>query len=168
VLGRVGYMAQSPALEPAMTVWENTRFFAGLQGVRSKRQMEDAIAAVGLAEEMHRPVEHLSGGTQRRASLACALAHRPDLLLLDEPTVGLDPVVRRQFRAHFARLNAEGVAIVMSTHVMEEAEACHGVAVLRDGRLLACAPPEEVRRDAGAATLEEAFVRMTEDRLALV
>jgi ABC-2 type transport system ATP-binding protein len=102
----------------------------------------------------------------RRASLACALVHKPLLLLLDEPTVGVDPQVRVYFWEHFRRLNAQGVTIVLSTHAMDEAERCHRLGILREGRLLAEGTPDELRKASGAPTLEGAFLRLAEDKVA--
>jgi ABC-2 type transport system ATP-binding protein len=159
---QVGYMAQIAALIPYLTVWENLRLFAGLQGVHDRHRMHAAIAAARLTEHMHRPVRHLSGGMQRRASFACASVHNPKLLLLDEPTVGLDPTVRRDFWDQFARLNTEGVTVVVSTHIMDEAERCDQIGILREGRLLAQGSPAALRHDLRADSIEAAFVRLTE------
>jgi ABC-2 type transport system ATP-binding protein len=166
VLEKVGYMPQLPALYERLTVWENLRCFAGIQGVCSKAQMEGALQLAGLADHMHRRICDLSVGMARRASLACALVHKPQLLLLDEPTVGVDPELRLQFWQHFRRLNAEGVTIVLSTHTMDEAERCHQLGILREGRLLAEGSPDELREASGASTLEEAFLRLAEGRIA--
>lgn len=162
--GMIGYMPQTTALYDILTVWENMRCFAGIQGVASKAQMEEALELVGLTEQKHRPVRELSIGMQRRASLACALVHRPRLLLLDEPTIGVDPELRLHFWEHFRRLNAKGVTIVLSTHAMDEAEQCHRLAILREGRLLAEGSPDELRELSGASTLEDAFLRLAEGK----
>ncbi len=166
VLDKIGYMAQTTALADVLTVWENLRCFAGIQGVTSKAQMVEALELVGLAKDLHRRVQQLSTGMTRRASLACALAHKPQLLLLDEPTVGVDPELRLQFWSHFRRLNEEGVTILLSTHAMDEAERCHRLGILRDGRLLAEGSPEELRKGLGASTLEHAFLRLAEGKVA--
>jgi ABC-2 type transport system ATP-binding protein len=163
---KMGYMPQTMALYEESTVWENLRCFAGLQGVASKAQMEETLDLVGLKDQMHRRIRDLSIGMARRACLACALAHRPMLLLLDEPTVGVDPELRLHFWRHFRRLNAEGVTIVLSTHAMDEAERCHRLAILRDGGLLAEGSPADLRRASGTSTLEDAFLRLAEGELA--
>jgi ABC-2 type transport system ATP-binding protein len=117
---------------------------------------------VGLAERADSPVYALSGGMRQRTSLACALVHRPRLLLLDEPTVGVDPPLRVAFWQYFRRLNQEGVTILVSSHVMDEAERCGRLVLLRDGRILAEGSAGELRQQAGALTLEEAFLRYAE------
>ena len=163
---KVGYMPQTTALYDLLTIWENMRSFAGIQGVASKGQMEEALELVGLADQMHRRLGDLSIGVQRRASLACTLVHRPRLLLLDEPTVGVDPELRLHFWQHFRRLNAEGVTIILSTHAMDEAGRCHRLGILREGRLLAEGSPHELREASGASTLEDAFLRLAEGNVA--
>jgi ABC-2 type transport system ATP-binding protein len=165
LLNEVGYMPQGLGLDGMLTVWENLRWFAGVQGVRSKAQMEEALDLVQIRDRMHSRVCDLSAGLARRVSLACALAHRPRLVLLDEPTVGVDPYLRRQFWDHFHRLNAEGVTIVLTTHALDEAERCHRVGILRSGRLVAQGSPREVHTALGASTLEAVFVKLAEESL---
>ncbi len=160
VMRHVGYMPQSAALYQELTVRENVSFFAALYG--QARPLDEALALVELADRADSPVNTLSGGMRQRASLACALVHRPQLLLLDEPTVGIDPRMRRAFWHHFEQLNDEGVTIIVSSHVMDEAERCHRLGLLRDGRLLAEGTPDELRRRAGVATLEDAFLVFAE------
>jgi ABC-2 type transport system ATP-binding protein len=154
----VGYMPQLPALYLELTARENVSFFASLYGVHSRKAVEETLALVELADRADSPVSTFSGGMRQRASLACALVHRPRLLLLDEPTVGVDPRLRAAFWAYFHRLNQEGVTIILSSHVMDEAERCHRLILLRDGRLLAEGAPAELRSRAGTSTLEEAFL----------
>lgn len=161
VAGGIGYMPQTHGIHPLLSVYENVRLFAGLQGVRGRDDIAAAIDAVGLADDMHTPVERLSGGMQRRASFACSIVHRPRLLLLDEPTVGVDPEVRIAFWRHFAELNQAGVTIVISTHAMDEAERCEQVAVLRAGRLLTTAAPDDLLGETGADSLEQAYLQLT-------
>ncbi len=163
LLNEVGYMPQGLGLDDRLTVWENMRWFAGVQGVRSKVQMEEALDLVHIRDRMHSRVRDLSTGTARRVSLACALAHRPRLLLLDEPTVGVDPYLRRQFWEYFHRLNTEGVTIMLTTHILDEAERCHRVGILRSGRLLAQGSPREASTALGASTLEGAFLKLAEE-----
>ncbi len=162
VMRDVGYMPQAPALYQELTVRENVSFFAALYG--REEAVDETLAFVELLERAASPVNTLSGGMKQRASLACALVHRPRLLLLDEPTVGIDPRLRRTFWDHFHRLNGDGVTILVSSHVMDEAERCHRLGLLRDGRLLAVGSPDDLRREAGAATLEDAFLAFAEQR----
>ena len=159
--GRVGYMTQSAALYPELSVQENLAFFAALAGAAdARRAIDDALAVVGLEARRHSPVGTLSGGMRQRSSLAVTLLGRPALLLLDEPTVGIDPALRREFWTHFRALTAGGTAILVSSHVMDEAERCDRLGLIRDGRLIAEGSADELRRRGGAADLEEAFLRL--------
>jgi len=163
VLANVGYMTQSKAIYTDLTVRENVRFFGAMAGLRDEERVAEVISLVDLGNWADHAVRELSGGMQQRTSLACALVHRPRLLLLDEPTVGVDPQLRVQFWAYFAALNAEGVTIIVSSHVMDEADRCHRLGFLRAGRLLAEGPPQQLRSMTGTATLEEAFLRFSEE-----
>jgi ABC-2 type transport system ATP-binding protein len=156
---RVGYVTQSPSVYPDLTVRENARYSAALYG-RGARAGDDALTAVGLADAAGQLVADLSGGQRGRVSLACALVGDPELLLLDEPTVGLDPVLRVELWARFAELAAGGTTLVVSSHVMDEAGRCDRLLLLREGRLLADATPGALRADAGTADLEEAFLTL--------
>lgn len=161
VAARIGYMTQSPALYEDLTVRNNLVFFARLYGLLRAEASAAAgrvEAVVDLEERSAAPVRTLSGGMRQRANLACAMVHRPELLLLDEPTVGVDPVLRRSLWEHFGELNRHGTTILVTTHVMEEAERCHRVAMIAAGRTIAVGPANELRRRAGAATLEDAFL----------
>jgi ABC-2 type transport system ATP-binding protein len=160
VLARVGYMTQSVALYEDLTVHQNVQFFAAMAGVNHhiRQAIDEAIALVDLSARAHSRVRELSGGMQRRVSLACALVHRPDVVLLDEPTVGVDPQLRVQFWEHFRHLNAQGVTLIVSSHVMDEAERCTRLGFIRHGTLLAEGSAADLLQRAGAATLEEAFL----------
>ncbi len=158
VRSQTGYMPQAIALYEELTVRENVAFYARLMGGFSQAQVDEVIKLVDLADRGSDSVSTLSGGLKRRASLACALVHRPRLLFLDEPTVGVDPQLRVQFWDHFKSLNSQGVTILVSTHVMDEAERCHQLGLLQNGRLLAEGSAEDLRRQAGRATLEDAFL----------
>ncbi|MBI2861933.1 MAG: ABC transporter ATP-binding protein [Chloroflexi bacterium] len=160
-LTQVGYMTQATALYPDLTVRENISFFAALYGGVSRARLDEVIALVELEGREDSLLGTLSGGMKQRVSLACALVHRPRLLLLDEPTVGIDPQLRAGFWNHFHQLNREGITILLSTHVMDEAERCDRLGMLRDGQLLAEGKPEEIKAQVGSATLEEAFLRLT-------
>jgi ABC-2 type transport system ATP-binding protein len=164
VLAQVGYMTQAQAIYTDLSVRENVRFFAAMVGQRDEARVEEVVALVGLSDWIDKPVHTLSGGMQRRTSLACALVHRPRLLLLDEPTVGVDPQLRVQFWKYFEQLNAEGVTIVVSSHVMDEAEHCRRLGFLRRGMLLAEGSSGELRAQAGVETLEQAFLKFTEEQ----
>ena len=159
ILSQVGYMTQAKAIYTDLSVRENVRFFGAMAGLRDEKRVDEVIALVDLSDWADAPVRKLSGGMQQRTSLACALVHRPRLLLLDEPTVGVDPQLRVQFWDYFGQLTAAGVTIVVSSHVMDEAGRCHRLGFIRAGRLLAEGSPEELRLKAGTATLEEAFLK---------
>jgi ABC-2 type transport system ATP-binding protein len=160
-LARIGYMAQSDALYGELTAEENLDFFASLYGLRGgerSRRIAEALELVRLETDRRKQVRHFSGGMKRRLSLAASLLHRPELLLLDEPTVGIDPVIRQSIWAELARLAADGVSIVVTTHVMDEADRCHRLGMIRDGRLIAVGTPDELKCEAGADTIEAAFL----------
>ncbi|MDO8671788.1 MAG: ABC transporter ATP-binding protein, partial [Dehalococcoidia bacterium] len=123
-LGLMGYMPQSSSLYLDLTVWENVSFFATLTGMKSKTKIDEVLDLVDLAGRRDSLVATLSGGMRQRVSLACALVHGPKLLLLDEPTVGVDPYLRKSFWTHFRQLAANGTTIVVSSHVMDEADRC--------------------------------------------
>ena len=156
---RVGYVTQAPSVYPDLTVRENVRYFAALHGL-SSAEAERAIADVGLASAATQLVGNLSGGQRSRASLACALIGRPEVLVLDEPTVGQDPVLRAELWARFHELAAAGTALLISSHVMDEARRCHRLLLIRDGRLIADDTPDGVRAAAGTDDLDEAFLRL--------
>ncbi|MBI3287597.1 MAG: ABC transporter ATP-binding protein [Chloroflexi bacterium] len=162
LFAEVGYMTQAEALYPDLTAGENIAFFGALNGVSSRQRVEEVLQLVELTERAADLVGTLSGGLRRRVSLACALVHRPRLLILDEPTVGIDPQLRVAFWAHFRRLAQEGVTILVSSHVMDEAERCDRLGFMREGRLLAEGTTEELKRQAGATDLEQAFLRFAE------
>jgi len=162
ILSDIGYMPQTPALYLELTVRENLLFFARIYGAADRARLEEVLELVGLGQRADSLLYTLSGGMRQRTSLACALVHRPRLLLLDEPTVGVDPPLRVAFWQYFRRLNHEGVTILVSSHVMDEAERCDRLVLLRDGRILAEGSAGELRQQAGASTLEEAFLRYAE------
>ncbi len=159
ILGQVGYMTQTSALYEELTVRENVAFFAEMCGRRDRAWMDEVIDLVDLRDRSGSPVRTLSGGLRQRTSLACALAHRPGLLLLDEPTVGVDPQLRATFWTYFRRLAGSGVTLIVSSHVMDEAERCDRLGFMRQGKMLAEGTAAELRRQKGASTLEEAFLQ---------
>jgi ABC-2 type transport system ATP-binding protein len=158
---RVGYLTQAPSVYGDLTVRENLRFFGRILGVPAGRAPE-VIETVALEPHSDRVVSRLSGGQQARVSLATALLGKPEVLVLDEPTVGLDPVLRRDLWATFARLAAAGTTLLVSSHVMEEAEHCDELLLMRDGRLLAVDTPDGLRRQTGRQQLDEAFLALIE------
>jgi ABC-2 type transport system ATP-binding protein len=161
VMAQVGYMTQLSALYLDLTAWENMRFFANIYGLRGKEQsarIEEMLARVNLADRARDVVGTFSGGMRQRLSLACALVHRPRLALLDEPTVGVDPELRRSFWEYFHQLNREGVTIIVSTHHLDEAARCTRLGLMRFGELLAQDTPQALLRQAGAQDMEEAFL----------
>ena len=159
ILAQVGYMTQQAALYPDLSVEENLRFFAAISGAES--DVTEVLKTVELDQRRTSVVANLSGGLRQRCSLACALIHRPRLLLLDEPTVGVDPQLRVQFWEHFREMAAAGTTIIVSSHVMDEAERCQRLGLMRFGKLLAEGTPNEVRAQAGSNNLEEAFLRLS-------
>jgi ABC-2 type transport system ATP-binding protein len=159
ILGQVGYMTQAAALYPDLSVEENLRFFAAISGADSN--VDEALKLVELDQRRKSVVATLSGGMRQRCSLACALVHRPRLLLLDEPTVGVDPQLRVQFWDHFRDMAAAGTTIVVSSHVMDEAERCQRLGLIRFGKLLGEGSPNELRSAAGTNNLEEAFLKLS-------
>jgi ABC-2 type transport system ATP-binding protein len=161
VAGQIGYMTQSSALYDDLSVRENLGFFATLYGLQNRAlrtQVAETLALVDLADRAGSLVRTLSGGMRQRVSLACALIHQPRLLFLDEPTVGIDPELRSAFWDYFARLNRQGVTIVVSTHHLDEAARCHRIALLRFGKLLAVDTPDALRRQSGEQDFERAFL----------
>ena len=159
-LSRIGYMTQSDGVYSALTVAENLRFFGAVYGVEGDEPVAHALDIVDLADRRSSIVGTLSGGQRRRLSLACALIHRPPVLFLDEPTVGVDPLLRVQFWAHFRALTDAGTTIVVSSHVMDEADRCHELLFVRSGTIIARGTGQEIRVRAGTADLEQAFLRL--------
>jgi len=157
----IGYMTQSAALYEDLPVRDNLGFFGRLFGL-SGEQVDERSAAVlevvELSDKERELVRNLSGGMRQLTNLACAMIHGPRLLLLDEPTVGIDPVLRLRLWEHFRDLNAAGTTILVTTHVMEEAERCHRVAMMAAGRTIAVDTPAEILRLAGVDSIEEAYL----------
>jgi ABC-2 type transport system ATP-binding protein len=161
VAEHIGYMTQASALYGDLSVGENLSFFGrlyGLQGDLLRKRIGETLALVELAERAKAIVSTLSGGMRQRVSLACALIHRPQLLFLDEPTVGIDPELRMAFWDYFRELNSQGVTIIISTHHLDEAARCHRLALLRLGKLLAVDSPEALRQRSGASDFDQAFL----------
>ena len=159
---RVGYVTQAPSVYGDLTVTENLRYFAAVLGT-SVSDVAKVLSDVGLGDHANDVVNRLSGGEQARVSLATALLGKPELLVLDEPTVGLDPVLRRDLWRLFEQLAASGVTLIVSSHVMDEAQHCQRLLLLRDGRILAQGTPDELRQRTGVDDLDEVFLRLIED-----
>ena len=181
VIARIGYMPQAQGLYGDLTVRENLAFFTrifapngrmtdgrplltstrrGRRRGQHHARIEETLALVGLEQRGGSLVRTLSGGMRQRLSLACALVHDPELLLLDEPTVGVDPELRRVFWEHFRFLNRQGVTLVVSSHVMDEADRCDRLALIRDGRVLSVGTGAEIKSRAGTPDLESAFLSL--------
>jgi len=158
VLRHIGYMTQAAALYPALSVEENVRFFAAING--AEEGVKDALELVQLYDRRKSVVSTLSGGMRTRCSLACAVVHRPELLLLDEPTVGVDPELRVQLWEDFRRMAEAGTTIVVSSHVMDEADRCQRLGLIQYGRLIDEGSPADIRAKAGTQNLEEAFLAL--------
>ncbi len=160
---RVGYSTQDPAVYPDLTLNENLRYFGTVLGL-SRRQLTEAIARtigeLGLTDLEGRVVGTFSSGQLARVGLAVALLGSPDLLVLDEPTVGLDPVLRRDLWTMFHRLADAGATLLVSSHVMDEAARCDYLLFMREGRFLAEATPPEMLARTGGSDLEDAFLRL--------
>ncbi|NEG70437.1 ABC transporter ATP-binding protein [Bifidobacterium sp. BRDM6] len=157
----IGYMPQDEALYDDISAAENLRFFGAMNGLKG-RELEERIDAMlefgRLTEHRKKLVADYSGGMKRRLSLGVAMIHDPDLLVLDEPTVGLDPDLRLQIWAEFKKLTKAGKTLLVTTHVMDEAERCDEIAMLHRGKIIALAPPRTILADTGAANLDEAFL----------
>src|SRR4051794_10032068 len=162
---RIGYVTQAPSVYADLTVSENLAYFAAVLGVpRSRRaaEVERVLELVALADHAHARVDQLSGGEFSRVSLGAALLGTPELLVLDEPTVGLDPVLRRDLWALFGRLARDGATLLVSSHVMDEASRCDRLLLMRDGRILADDTPAGVLAATGAADVEQAFLTLVD------
>ena len=158
---RVAYVTQSSSVYPDLTIRQNLDYFAALCG-SSSADVERALEQVGLTDRGGSLTGELSGGQRTRVSLAAALLADPDVYLLDEPTVGLDPVLRRDLWKLFNELAADGRTLLVSSHVMDEAGRCDRVLLMRDGELIADATPDELRSAAGTNDLEQAFLVLAE------
>ncbi|MFV3916720.1 ABC transporter ATP-binding protein [Mycobacterium tuberculosis] len=154
---RVGYMPQDPTIYNDLRVIDNIRYFAELCGV-DRQAADEVIEAVDLRDHRTARCANLSGGQRARVSLACALVGRPDLLVLDEPTIGLDPVLRVELWDRFTALARRGTTLLVSSHVMDEADRCGDLLLLRQGQLLAHTTPHRLRKETGCTSLEEAFL----------
>jgi ABC-2 type transport system ATP-binding protein len=161
MMSRIGYMAQSDALYGELTAQENMEFFASLFGLgrgKRKKRIYDVMELVGLTDHLKKQVSSYSGGMKRRLSLAISLLHEPALLILDEPTVGIDPVLRKSIWMELEKLSSQGTTILLTTHVMDEADKCHRLGMIRDGSLIAVGSPSELKQATSSPTIEDAFL----------
>ncbi len=154
---RVGYVTQDPTIYNDLRVIDNVRYFAALYGV-PPGAAGAAVEDVGLADRATAYCGNLSGGQRTRVSLACALVCQPELLILDEPTVGLDPVLRVELWQQFHALARRGTTLLVSSHVMDEADQCRDLILMREGRLLAHTTPDRLRKETRCTSLEDAFL----------
>lgn len=162
VLGKIGYMAQSDALYETLTVHENLKFFGRMKGVTGDRLDEEIMhtaQVVELTADLNKRVVNYSGGMKRRLSLAIALLGQPELLILDEPTVGIDPALRRKIWHELNTIRTENRSVLITTHVMDEAELTDRVALLLGGKIIAFDHPKKLEQDYGVKTIEDVFLK---------
>ncbi|BDR60159.1 ABC transporter ATP-binding protein [Lactobacillus xylocopicola] len=162
ILVKIGYMAQSDALYEALTAKENLEFFGNMKGVTGNKLAEEidyTANVVELTNDLNKKVSNYSGGMKRRLSLAIALLGAPDLLVLDEPTVGIDPSLRRKIWHELALIRQQGRSVLITTHVMDEAELTDRVALLLGGKIIAFAEPKKLEQQYGVDTIEEVFLK---------
>ncbi len=161
VVRDIGYMAQADALYDDLSGIDNLTFFASLYGMKhaaALKRANELLELIDLQKDAKKLVKNYSGGMKRRLSLSIALIHEPRLLILDEPTIGIDPVLRRIFWGEFKRLQQKGTTIIITTHVMDEAAHCDRLAFLRNGEITAIGTPKELMDSSGQDTIEEAFL----------
>ena len=158
---RVGYRTQAPSVYNDLSVRENVHYFGRVLGV-TEAAVGEAIETVGLGDDAHRIAGRLSGGQLARVALAMALLGEPEVLVLDEPTVGLDPLLRRDLWDTFHAIADRGATLLVSSHVMDEADRCDELLLLREGRIIATGTPDELRRRTGADDLDSVFLRLVE------
>jgi ABC-2 type transport system ATP-binding protein len=162
--GNIGYMPQLPSLYNELTVRQNIDFFARIYGLKDRhkrfQRVDEMIKMVDLWQKRNVSISQLSGGMKQRVSLACAIVHRPSMLFLDEPTVGLDPELRAYFWVYFGNLTKSGTTLIISSHTMDDAAHCQKLVFIREGRIIALGTPAELRRATGKqdANLEDAFL----------
>jgi ABC-2 type transport system ATP-binding protein len=160
---RIGYMSQRFGLYDDLTVEENMRFYASVYGLRGEaraQRLEELVRELGFGERLHQMAGTLSGGWKQRLALACATAHRPRVLFLDEPTAGVDPAARRQFWDLIYGFAEQGITILVTTHYMDEAERCRRLAFLSRGHLIAVGTADEVRAQFGQPSIEDVFIEL--------
>ncbi|MGB5822907.1 MAG: ABC transporter ATP-binding protein [Proteocatella sp.] len=164
VMANIGYMAQSDALYELLTAEENLLFFGSIYGMSKKKIRQrtvELMKLLNLAFEGNKKVASYSGGMKRRLSLAIALLNSPKILILDEPTVGIDPLLRRSIWEEFRKIASDNTAILLTTHVMDEATKCDKLAMIRDGKIIATGTPDEIISQSGTSSIEEAFIHFS-------
>jgi ABC-2 type transport system ATP-binding protein len=161
MMNNIGYMAQADALYEELTAEENLEFFASMyklpKDVRRIR-IKEVMQLVDLSDHRNKFVKQYSGGMKRRLSLAISLLHKPSILILDEPTVGIDPVLRKSIWSELYRLRDSGTTIIVTTHVMDEVEKCDTIGMIREGKLIALDTPQALKVATSSNTIEEAFL----------
>ena len=161
LMAKIGYMSQSSALYPTLSAYENLKFFGTLYNY-SKTLLEERIeyvaTLVNLTNDLHKRVANYSGGMKQRLSLAISLLANPQVLILDEPTVGIDPVLRYSIWEELYKLSEQKISILVTTHVMDEATRCHQLAMMNNGKVLATGTPTEIQEKAGVHSIEDAFI----------
>lgn len=173
VIHKIGYIPQELAIHGKLKAWENVELFTSLYGIKGnelKQAVEEALEYVGLSEKRNELAGKFSGGMKRRLNIACAIGHQPELLIFDEPTVGIDPQSRNFILEKIKESNQKGATILYTSHYMEEVEAiCNRIAIMDNGKIIACGTGEElkklVRNDGKDITLEEVFLTLTGKRL---
>lgn len=160
---KVGYVTQSPAVYEDLTIQQNLKYF-GTLAQAGRAQVDDILQAVHLDDRKHQLVANLSGGQRARVSLAIALLGDPEVLILDEPTVGLDPLLREELWQLFSKLAADGKTLIVSSHVMDEAERCDNLLLVRDGKLLWHDTRESLLAKTGTQSVQDAFLNMVKER----
>lgn len=164
---RIGYMSQKFSLYEELTVKENLDFYSGIYGLKgehSKKRQKELIKLSGLVGRENQRASSLSGGWKQRLALSCALLHKPDILILDEPTAGVDPVSRRIFWNIIIELAKDGVTILVTTHYMDEAELCNEIGFIFFGNILIKGKPEELIKEHGVKNLDDLFIKLVEEQ----
>ncbi|MEH6937054.1 ABC transporter ATP-binding protein [Bacillus sp. JJ664] len=162
VLTKIGYMGQSDALYADLTGYDNLSFFGSLYNLKGKElksRIQEVAKIVGLEEAMNKQVHHYSGGMKKRLSLAISILHKPTLLILDEPTVGIDPVLRKQIWKQFTDMKEQGTTIIITTHIMEEAEKCERIGLIREGELIALDSTERLISKSETGKIEDLYFK---------
>ena len=164
---RIGYMAQRFSLYDKLTVQQNLSFFSGIYGLMGHQQTErinEMITAFNFAPILEQTPESLPLGFKQRLALACALMHKPEIVFLDEPTSGVDPITRREFWIHINSLVDKGVTVMVTTHFMDEAEYCDRIALINHGKVITLGSPNQLKQQVATnATMEQTFVKLVLD-----